>query len=326
MSTPVSSRPGWWGPVAVAVAVAVIAGLAWWGLRPGQGEPTATGTPTVTTTVTPSPSAPSASGTPVAPGSSTTAPVPGAQQALPVFFVGPQTGQPDAKRWGLVREYVRTTVPAGADASALATAAVGLALAGVPDPNPNGYAGAWPSGTTAVVRVGPSDIAVTISGPGVTGLSDSRKRLAVQQLVWTATAAAQKAVPVAISVTGGGLIFDGVPAGTFSRHPSETAYEVLAPIWVDAPASGETVAAGAVTAGGLACVFEGTLQWQVLAGSGGAVVKEGHTQAASGCPTQGAWKADLGTLPAGAYTLRVFATSAEDGSLSAQHLVPFRAA
>lgn len=327
MSTPRqpgASRPSWWGPVAAAVALAVVAGLAWWGLRPRAGEPSAASTtvvtvspsPTTTAGPTPTPSVPST--TP----SATSVP-PTTSQALPVFYAGPELRQAGAERWVLAREFVRVDVPAGVDASALATAAVGLALRGAPDPNPNGYAGAWPAGTTATVRVEPGAIEVTISAAGSPALSPERQKIAVQQLVWTATAAAQSAGPVSISVAGGGPIFDGVPAGTFSRPPSETDYEVLSPIWVDAPAAGAVLPAGSpVVATGLACVFEGHVEWELQ--HEGATVKDGYTQAASGCPGRGAWKVDLGALPAGDYTLRMFTETQDGGGLGAQHLVPFR--
>jgi hypothetical protein len=72
---------------------------------------------------------------------------------------------------------------------------------------------------------------------------------------------------------------------------------------------------------GQACVFEANVTWELR--QGGAVVQRGHTTASSGCPQQGSWKVELGTLAAGQYEFRAIEVSAKDGSIAFQEIVPF---
>jgi hypothetical protein len=76
-----------------------------------------------------------------------------------------------------------------------------------------------------------------------------------------------------------------------------------------------------VVVSGQACVFEGSLAWELR--QGGSVVKRGNTTASSGCPQQGSWTVNLGTLAAGQYELRAIDVSAKDGSVAFQEIVPF---
>jgi hypothetical protein len=71
-----------------------------------------------------------------------------------------------------------------------------------------------------------------------------------------------------------------------------------------------------VTVKGLAIVFEATVSWELQ--RGGAKVKDGFTTATVGAPSQGEYTIDLGRLPAGSYTIRVFEASAKDGSVAAE--------
>ncbi len=356
-----AGRPRWLAPFAAAAAVAAITVVAWIGLRPGTTPPvpvapstasaTATGpvtssAPTSTSSVTtssappssatppapPSPAtspAPPSSATSPAPPSSATSPAPSSSAtspappltkpfAAPAYFVMPY----GTNSLGLVREYIGTQLPVGADPAAQGTAALSVSLNAQPYTNTDGYLQLWPSGTSAKVSLTPNEIQVVLTGPGVTGLAAEQQRIAVQQVVWAVTAGVQKNVPVRISVAGGGKIFETVPAGVYQRPADAQAYQDLAPIWVDTPSRDQVLSAGApVVVKGQACAFEANVQWELKRGN--TVVNKGNTTASSGCPQQGSWSVDLGTLPVGAYTFRAFELSAADGSLRAQKVVSF---
>ncbi len=273
--------------------------------------PTATSTvPTRTTSVTTSPAPPSSANPPAPPATTSF--------ALPAYFV-----QSYAKdHFGLVREYIGTQLPVGADAAAQGAAALNVSLNAQPYTNTDGYLQLWPSGTTAKVTVTVDDIQVVLSAPGVTGLAPEQQRIAVQQVVWAVTAGVQKNLPVRISVASGANIFDTMPPNVYKRPAADTAFMDLAPIWVDSPSRDQVLPAGAlVIAKGQACTFEANVQWELKQGA--KVVRSGHTTASSGCPTQGSWSVDLGTPTAGTYTFRAFELSAADGSVRAQKVVSF---
>ena len=352
-----AGRPRWLGPVGAAAAVAAIAVVAWLGLRPGTAPltpvapntatalpstssvPTATTTvPTATSTVpTPTTTVPTATTTvptatstvPTRTTSVTTSPAPPSSAnppappattsfALPAYFV-----QSYAKdHFGLVREYIGTQLPVGADAAAQGAAALNVSLNAQPYTNTDGYLQLWPSGTTAKVTVTVDDIQVVLSGPGVAGPVPEQQRIAVQQVVWAVTAGVQKNLPVRISVASGANIFDTMPPNVYKRPAADTAFMDLAPIWVDSPSRDQVLPAGAlVIAKGQACTFEANVQWELKQGA--KVVRSGHTTASSGCPTQGSWSVDLGTPTAGTYTFRAFELRAADGSVRAQKVVSF---
>ena len=319
--SPARRRPGsWWAPIAAAAAVAAIVVGAWLALRPGAAPPPIPATPSTTATVSPAPStAPSTSGT--GSPSATSTPVPLVAVALPVYYLAPPTS-PDG-RYGLVRVFVPGQLPAAATLAQKADAALAAAVT-VPADNPNRFVAAWPSGTTArYVALPAPEVGVSLSGPGVTGLPEQAQQLAVQALVWTVTAAVQQATaPVPVTVASGGPIFETVGTNVFKRPGAERQFEELAPIWVDSPYADQVLAAGkAVVVTGLACVFEANVTWELR--QSGSVVKQGHTTATSGCPQQGSWTVDLGTLAAGEYEFRAIEISMKDGSIAFQNIVPF---
>jgi len=75
-----------------------------------------------------------------------------------------------------------------------------------------GYQQPWAPDTTAKVSVTDTQITIVLSQAGPTGLTADQQRIAVQSLVWTATAAAQLNVPVRVEVTGG--------KGAFATKPN----------------------------------------------------------------------------------------------------------
>jgi hypothetical protein len=229
----------------------------------------------------------------------------------------------DAKpTYKLHREFVRAQVPLDATPSEKAKAALVLAINAQPYSNTDGYLQPWSGQTIGAVDVTPSGIIIDLANSGAINAVDGAeaKRLAVQQLVWTAQAAAQKGnLPVRITVQGEAApLFGSIATDTpFTRPPSDRLYEDLAPIWVTSPGRDQVLpAAKPVTVKGLAIVFEATVSWELS--RGGSVVKQGHTMATIGAPSQGEYTIDLGRLAAGDYTVRVFEASAKDGSVAAQ--------
>ncbi len=309
-------RPRWLAPVGAAAAVAAIAAAAWIGLRPGSSAPVVAATGSSSASVSPSSAASSAT---TATTSATTTPAPGPTQAVPAYFVSPY----GSGKVGLVREFLPAPLQPGADVTAKVTAALNTALNAQPYVGTDGYLQPWPAGTTAsTVGVSPAEITVELSAAGLPGLTPDQQRVSVQQVVWTATAAAGSNVPVRISVAGGGKIFDTMAANTYQRPASDQAYTDLAPVWVDNPSRGQVLPASApVVVTGQACTFEANVVWELK--QGGAVVKQGNTTASIACPTQGSWSVDLGTLPAGDYTFRAFQVSQKDGSVDGQKVVSF---
>jgi hypothetical protein len=241
--------------------------------------------------------------------------------ALPVYYLAPP-GSSDG-RFGLVRVFVPGQLPAGATVAQKADAALAAAMT-VPADNPNRFVAAWPAEVTArYVALPAPEIGVSLSGPGVRGLTEQAQRLAVQALVWTVTAAVQQATaPVAVTVASGGPIFETVGTNVFKRPADQQVFEEVAPIWVDSPYPGQALAGGkAVVVTGLACVHEANVTWELR--QGGSVVRQGHTMASSGCPQQGSWSVGLGTLAGGRYEFRATEISMKDGSVAFANVVPF---
>jgi hypothetical protein len=220
-------------------------------------------------------------------------------------------------------------MPTPATPEARARAAVALAMA--ESPVGSSYERLWAGVTLAGVDVGEADrITVRLSGPATVPQEDAG--LAVQQLVWTAQAAAgQGNVPVRFVLEDGSATVAGdLSASADYLRPTDEAEVagLLAPLWVDDPARGEVLPAGsAITVKGQASTFEATLSWQLLGGAtgdpGGTVVHDGFATASAGAPARGEFTFTLPPLPAGSYTIRVFEVSMQDGSARAEQRIPF---
>ena len=324
---PARAARRWLAPVAAAVAVLLVAGLAWLlVLRPDERSPVTIATGSISAPATPAPSEspPTQSASNPSPSESAASAPLADTRALPVYYVGEgTTGVP----WLLHRAFLPGQLVAS-DPSASADQAVGIALAGE-DANGHsltayeGYLQPWQPGTTAATTVGPSEIRVVLSGPGRAGLANDQQRIAVQQLVWTATAAAGADRPVRVTTASGAPIFDTMPGGVYKR-PAAT-YEDLAPLWITEPGPYVPVPASRpIVVNGEACVFEAQFSWELS--RSGKVIRSGTTTASSGCPDRGTYSIDLGVLPRGDYSIRVYALSAADGSLFAQTRSPFTVA
>lgn len=342
-----SGRSRWLTPVAGAAAAAVVVTLAWGAtevLRPTPGA----GTTPVAAASTPAPSVPSSpagaapsattstlpgattpvpgtSPTPDASGSATsptTASVaPGASQAtLPTYLVGAVGGAGANRRYGLFREFVTAPVPQGATPAQRAQAALTAAMGAATGSGQQSVLRPWADTTVSGVTVEGGQITVELSDAGPTGLPHEQARLAMQALVWTATAAVgQGNLPVRFSVAGGATSLLGAypTSAAYTRPAADASYQDLAPIWVDAPVAGASLPSDQpVVASGTASVFEATVPWRLT--RSGAAVATGFSTASIGAPGRGTWTADLGRLPAGTYTFTAYERSAEDGSVRAQ--------
>jgi hypothetical protein len=279
---------GWIPLLAAAATVLVLAGVGGvallGGLRgPQSAAPAGGSTPTPFTPSTPSPSgtaAPSATG-----------------PTLPVYWLGASK----ARLW-LYREFVPTSSVTPADRAEAALAAM---LSGPPaDPD---YSTPW-HGSPATVEVGDDEITVDLTAAAFANpdVDADRARLAVQQLVYTVTAATQRTVPVRILVNGRsgydawGVLRLGDPV---SRDSS-----ALARVRVTDPQEGQRVGSP-VTVDGVGSAFEGTLSWEVMSGDG-KVVDSGITQGGSADP--GPFRFTL-RLPRGTYTLTVWSPDESNG-------------
>lgn len=290
------------GATALATVVALFAGIGSCAPRsPAPNPPVA------------APSAdPSAGPSTAAPGpSATAAPRPGATALLRVYYLGSDRGRPR-----LYPEFHSLPVGDGS-AAARTSAALTEMLDGRRAYDPD-YAGGWPAGTRVRdVRVEADAVVVDLAGVGDGAdpgqLDPDTARQAVQQLVWTATAASGKGVVR--------LRLDGRPASTLwgivpvapdlRRAP---AADVLGLVWVIDPQHGATVGRTfQVYVAGI--VFEATMQVRVRRGT--TVVYERTVTLDAGAPQQGEARLSLALEP-GSYTIEGYAISAADGS--EQHL------
>lgn len=312
----------WVMPLAAAAAVAAIISGVWWSAQddvptitpPQTSGPSQSGTTSPTTSPSSSPStSPSTSG-------------PAATQSvsLPVYFVGP-IGD-DKPTYKLFRDFIRSELPTGATPAERAKAALVLAINAQPYSNTDGYLQPWSGQTIGDVAVTDTLITVHLANGGSKDavVGDESKRLAVQELVWTAQAAVQQTSPVRFEVADGSTrLFGSISTDqTFTRPPSDRLYEDVAPIWVTSPSRDQVLpATKPVVVQGLAIVFEATVNWQLERGT--TEVSTGHATASIGAPMQGGYTFSLGKLPAGNYTIHVRELSAKDGSVSAQKSVSF---
>ena len=180
---------------------------------------------------------------------------------------------------------------------AVAAAVVGRAA----DPD---YDTLWPGGTVMErAQLNAGVLSVDLSGPVVerpSGMSSATAALAVQQLVWTAQAAADSRVPVTFLV-------DGRPTATLLGEPTKRPVEasapddVIAPVSVLTPGDGSAVSSP-FTVEGTASAFEATVQWE-LTGADGGVVKKGFATAKE-CCTVSPYSFEV-KAPPGNYTLTV---------------------
>jgi hypothetical protein len=244
--------------------------------------------------------------------------------SLPVYYLGPVAPGSDQLR--LFREFVPMEVPKPATAENKALLALRQAF-GPPNllPSTPAYDSPWVSSGPTSVTVRDGQITVALK-QGLSQTPAGGGELAVQQIVWTVQAAVgQGALPVRITVPDDADLVPGLPSTrTYSRptDPMDVSM-ILAPVWVDAPYRGQVLKAGRpLSVSGIASTFEANVEWQLL--KSGTPVESGSATAGAGAPLRGAYSfITSGSLDPGSYTIRVFESSAKDGSVAAEQRVPF---
>lgn len=244
-------------------------------LMRGSGKPTAPA---------PEPSIRSGEATPGAPASGIA--------GVPVYWIGP--GEV------LYREF--RTVPEAGDRVTSALSAMTTIEPLDPD-----YTSAWPLGTRFAVTRDGDDLTVDVTGLGRSEMSEERARAAVQQLVWTATAAAQLPGEVTVLIDGApGLAFGRVEIGEATPRDPDARSQV----WITDPYEGQPHTAGEVSVTGESTAFEGTLEWTVTRPDGSVAAEGFTTGGANGEYGPFSFATDL---PAGTYLITVTATDPSDG-------------
>jgi hypothetical protein len=204
-------------------------------------------------------------------------------RAVPVYVLGAS---------GLYREFRAGTATSAADPVGAAVAALAAAPA---DPD---YRTAWAGVTARVARAG-AVATVTFAGPPALGGQSAA--LAVQQVVWTVTAADP-------AVTRVRVVAPGLPAAPAAGRAGQAG--VLAPVWLLNPVD-RGAAGAAMLVSGTASVVEATVAVEVRRGA--AVVARTTATASVGAPGRGAWSARV-SVPPGEYVVAAYEVSAKDGS------------
>ncbi len=329
-------RRRWLMPAAAAAAAAVVGGTLWLSGGPSGAPvpPASTAStssrvsqpPSSVPTSLPTSGASSGASSGLSSGPMSTGPVTGSTSpapttpppvavtvptSVPVYYVGPRV--PGGTDLALFREFVLAPVATPVTGEGRALAALRLATSAAP--GDSGYEAWWTGVDVPSVSVTASRITVTLS-TGLTGLSAEQSKLALQQLVWTAQGAVGEGLlPVSFTLADGSTdIAPGLPASASYTQPTgQAAFSEISMIWISGPARGVALKAGPVTVSGVASIFEATVQWQVV--KGGSVVASGVATASKGAPARGEYTFATPALAAGDYTLRVFSTSAKDGSI-----------
>lgn len=231
----------------------------------------ATATPTATASGSSTPSA-SPTATPTSSPSST-APA-AALRGIPVYYVAESR-----RSFALYREF-RTVPDVGGPVASAVSAMTRLAPL---DPD---YVSPWrPARRTTVTQQGTA-LRVDLSADAFanTDVGSELAETAIQQLVFTATAAASQAGTPATTVT---ILRDGRAADVWGavRIGSPVRRAPLADIqahaWVTSPQEGEVRRAGTVTFAGFGTSFEATFGW-VVRSAAGAVVARGSAMGGTG--------------------------------------------
>jgi hypothetical protein len=220
---------------------------------------------------------------------------------LPVYYV-----HDDGQGLRLYREF--HSVPVVAENRI--GAAVTEMFAGKPlDPD---YTSPWPkdAGVNEVTKAGDTARVDLNAAAADANVGSAAAEIALQQLVYTVTAADPTVTKVRLSVDGRNVseLWGHIQVGTkeFSRAPM---VDVQGLIWLLSPKERDTVGR-TVQIKGFGTAFEATVSWEVR-DAGGTVVEKGFTE--GGANGEFAEFADSVTLPPGTYEIRAFESSAEDG-------------
>lgn len=289
-----------WVPWLAAVAAAAVIGLVVGGVigLGGDDEPLP---PAATGTGTGSPSpAPTTVATEEPTDTATTEEPAGTLEGVPVYWLG----ESKTSVW-LYREFRDVPDVGGEVASAVAAMTREEPL----DPD---YFTPWQPASRVEVTQDGDAIAVDLSADAfASGVGSEVAERAVQQLVYTATAAAQTEGPVTITVDGEaydawGAIRLGEP---MERAPM---VDVQASTWILSPTEGQTVPAGTVQVTGYGTAFEATFSWEVRDATDGRVVTDGFVTGEGGMGTFGDFAFEVELEP-GEYVIEVYQADMSDG-------------
>jgi hypothetical protein len=295
----------WLAGIAVAAVAGVVAGV----LIPGNDSNQQAGPPAgqpSSSASAPASTGPSASATET--GSSTTAPA-GELKGVPVYYIGQSRSRSSVyNEFWLYREF--RTVP---DSGGYIESAI-RAMTDLKPLDPD-YSTPWKPASSVKVTQSGKSLTVDLSADAFSGTNVGSEvaALAIQQLVYTATAAASEAGTPADTVT---ITVDGKPSDAWGvvRVGEPTARadvaDVQAPTWVTSPQEGETVKAGTVKFTGYGTAFEATFVWEVRK-RGGDVVAQGNTMGGS-MGTYGEFTFSAKLQP-GEYTVEVYQPDMSDG-------------
>lgn len=294
-----------WPILAAAAAVALVTAATLW--LTGRGDAptpvpagTTTSTATAGATTTPAPPTTTPQGSASTPPQSVPPATTGAPQpprsldGVPVYWIGETGGAPR-----LFREF-RTVPDTGGPIDSAVTAMTAM------QPLDPDYLTPWrPASRVEVTRQGDA-LTVDLSADALsdTNVGSELAARAVQQLVYTATAAAQVAGTPAGTVR---ILVDGEPADAWGvvrlGEPTTRApqAEVQSHIWVLEPTEGQQLAPGDVRFAGYGTSFEANFLWEITTRDG-TVVARGNAMGGTG--TGGFGEFDFQrALPAGAYVI-----------------------
>ena len=285
---------------AACAAAVILSGLA------GCGGRTATGALPAGDVATPTTGATSAAGG--APATTELTPTGSATPAnLAVYYVGVERvlresdGAP-IDRLKLYREFHRLAAgDGGARARTIAAVADMLTAGSARDPD---YRTAWPpSARVRDVRVGDGMVTVDIGGASRNSVDSEAAHQAVQQLIWTATAASgQPGLRLFIDGQSVNELWGHVAVGGTLRRAAQE--DVQAHVWLIDPQHGATLGR-TFTVYVTGYAYEGTIH--IVALQGDRVIRQTFVTV-SGVGNFGEARTTL-TLPAGRYTIEAYSDS-----------------
>lgn len=231
---------------------------------------------------------------PTVTGPSPSAPTASTLKGLPVYWVGESRNS-----FALYREFRDVPDVGGPITSAVAAMTRQQPL----DPD---YTTPWRPASRVTATQSGQAITVDLSRDALsnTQVGSEVASRAVQQLVYTATAAAAQTGTPATTVT---VTVDGAASDAWGAvrlgEPTRRAplADVQAHAWVTSPQQGAVVPAGTVTFKGFGTSFEATFGWKVLS-SANAVVAQGSAMGGTGDGGFGAFTFSA-NLAAGSYTV-----------------------
>ncbi|MPZ97449.1 MAG: hypothetical protein GEU96_21670 [Propionibacteriales bacterium] len=269
--------------------------------RPAAVETSTPAEPVTSPSVEPTRDPETPTEAPTTSGEATTAAPQPKAVTVPVYYLGDSTRGPR-----LFREFhaIRTTEPA-------AQAALNQMLDQQPfDPD---YTSPWPKDSRALGVADQDDlITVDLSRHVLrTDVSEEQAELMLQQLVYTVQAARQNNHDVQLTVEGEPAEeFSGVQVDEPLTRGDPLSYQAMT--WITAPVEGQTVGR-TLKVEGIANHFEANVSWELV--QDGEVVRDNFTTAAEGM-TFTPYSFTLTKLEPGDYTVRVFESSPEDGSVT----------